>query len=107
MGAEMSRRKRPPSVYEEKENRQIRKAANRLATLTVQFRRHMEAKLLLKQREGKGGWGNIRHRAFLKQELLLHVHRALESGKGEDYVDVANYAAFLWSMARKNEYKGG
>jgi len=56
----------------------------------------MKQKLLSKRSDGMRDWDSPAYRSLLVQRLLLHVAQGMEDGK--QWVDVANFAAFLWWM---------
>lgn len=58
------------------------------------FSAKMLKKLNAKKRQGFSGWQHIELKQKLENDLLLHLKRALQ-GDSSQWVDVANYAAFL------------
>ena len=73
---------------------------NDLKRLVEGFSVAMIDKLLLKHQEGFKGWGSKKNVPLMKAKLLEHV---LTAEKPADYVDVANFAAFLWFIKRKKQ----
>ena len=69
-----------------------------LRTLVKDFSAEMREKLLAKADQGWVGWDHPNYRLDLEQKLFAHVLRALR-GDSRQWVDVANFAAFLWAQS--------
>lgn len=73
-------------------------AASELCKMAHAFARKMLDKLLDKMLEGYEGWADSDFRDELIDKLGEHVRRAREEGEKGQWVDVANFAAFLDAM---------
>jgi len=62
-----------------------------LDALIDTFAQEMKRKLHQKFQEGHRGWDTPRYKSFFKSELRKHIEK-------EDWIDVANFAAFLWNI---------
>ena len=80
--------------------RKIVKERVALADMVKGFSQAMLTKLCEKEKDGWHGWRQIKNEAQFMRRLNEHVMKALDSG---DYVDVANFAAFLWYIRKKIE----
>lgn len=68
-----------------------------LTALVDEFAAEMKLKLLAKRREGNWGWDNPENRDKIEHGLFAHLKRPGQ------WIDVANYAAFLWNIDRHPE----
>lgn len=68
-----------------------------LTALVDEFAAEMKLKLLAKRREGNWGWDNPENRDKIEHGLFAHLKRPGQ------WIDVANYAAFLWNIDRQPE----
>lgn len=68
-----------------------------IETLVDTFAAKMLSKLTYKRDSGWSGWGDRRSRTQFERRLLKHAERAIAGEKGQ-WVDVANFAAFLDAM---------
>ena len=66
----------------------------RLDKLVDEFSHAMRDKLYLKKAHGFHGWDEKVMRGVLTRKLNEHVERARKDPK--QWIDVANFAAFLW-----------
>lgn len=88
------------------------KSSKQLEEITVrqlvrEFSREMREKLLVKTGDGWSGWNTEGFQPACREGLAIHLVRALD-GDAAQWVDVANFAAFLWWMeARGKEGRGG
>jgi len=62
-----------------------------LSKTVMVFALQMLDKLNMKQSRGWHGWGDKTLKGQFKKDLLKHVEKG-------DWVDVANYAMFLWNL---------
>ena len=74
-----------------------------LTLLVDQFGIEMKDKLLDRQAAGWSGWSDPEYKKVLEEKLLDHVKKAKTK---IDYVDVANFAAFLWHLAPTERVEG-
>lgn len=75
-----------------------------LRALVRDFSSEMRQKLLSKEDDGWFGWDDVyaeRHKLprRLQEALMSHVVRAIDDPK--QWIDVANFAAFLWNLATR------
>lgn len=68
-----------------------------LRQLVREFSSEMREKLLAKADAGWGGWDIKIYKKTLEEKLVHHLVRALK-GDAKQWVDVANFAAFLWYL---------
>ena len=68
-----------------------------IETLVESFAAKMLDKLTYKRDMGWTGWGDRRRKGQFERRLLEHARRAMEGERGQ-WVDVANFAAFLDAM---------
>ena len=76
-----------------------------LKSLVADFSAEMYEKLRHKQDCGWGGWNEECQVSDeeLETDLMKHIGRARSDPK--QWIDVANYAAFLWRRAQRREVK--
>ena len=67
---------------------------NKLCDLVTDFSDRMREKLLEKLDEGWEGWDDADAKMEFEDRLIAHVVSAMRGEEGE-WVDVANFAAFL------------
>ena len=60
--------------------------------------RVMYRKLRQKEMEGYGGWDDPNQEVEMRDWFMDHAYKALDSKNPDDFVDVMNFAAFLWNM---------
>jgi hypothetical protein len=73
----------------------------RLRKLVQKFSAAMRVKLLSKQDRGWENWDVPAFREKLVVDLISHLLRAADGKHPEQWVDIANYAAFLWHLDAK------
>jgi hypothetical protein len=76
------------------------KEPERLARLVDDFGNAQKKKLIKKWSQGRRGWEDDRYKSFLVAELCRHV-------KENDWLDVGNFAMFLWNFERYSPAPGG
>ena len=74
--------------------------ADQLRTLVREFGDEMIKKLFSKLEDGWSGWTDRGERENFHARILHHVARGMEGEEGQ-WVDVANFAAFLDHMEAK------
>jgi len=77
----------------------MRNERQEIQALVNDFSSRMRAKLLKKLGRGWSGWKDDDFRQKLEEDLLLHLRAALQ-GDATQWVDIANYAAFLDYQSR-------
>ena len=78
----------------------MRTERQEIQKLVRDFSSRMRAKLLKKLGRGWSGWRDDDFREKLENDLLIHLRLALQ-GDATQWVDVANYAAFLDYQSRQ------
>ncbi len=73
-----------------------------LTDMVDAFAKRMRRKLQAKRRNRWTGWRMSGFKSKLEDDLLTHLKLALQ-GDASQWVDVANYAAFLDYQARDND----
>ena len=74
-------------------------ARSELEELVDRFAAEMKAKLLKKANDGWYGWDEKENIEQFSEDLLDHADLQSPNGYADvDYVDVANFAAFLWNL---------
>jgi hypothetical protein len=68
----------------------------KLRNLVRLFSAAMRLKLLYKHDRGWENWDAPAFREKLVDDLMQHLVRAIETRDHKKWIDVANYAAFLW-----------
>ena len=76
--------------------------AERLEKMVDDFAARMLEKLIDKDDEGWSGWSQPNYRKVLEHKLMDHAVRALQ-GESEQWLDVANFAAFLDYQSRQED----
>lgn len=72
---------------------------NRLQGAVNEFAAAMKEKLLFKKRHNWTGWWRAYNRADFEKQLKAHA--VLKELKGENLVDIANYAMFLYYQEQR------
>ena len=75
-------------------NERLMTDEDKLNKLVDDFSMAMRRKLLLKKHQGFYGWNDKSYRGVIGKKLMEHVERARKDPS--QWVDVANFAAFLW-----------
>lgn len=79
----------------------------KIQAMVSDFSSRMEAKLQSKRGRGWKGWSHDLFKKQLEDDLLLHLKLALQ-GDATQWVDVANYAAFLdYQIRQSTDQKQG
>lgn len=81
----------------------IEEDLQRLEDLIGVFAQDMLKKIRLKAAQGRGGWNLPVHVPAMKAALVEHIQKAIDGDAPDDWVDVANFAAFLYFHASKRE----
>jgi len=71
-----------------------------LLECVIAFSTAMLHKLWIKEHEGFTGWDRLDWGKRCKEKLVEHVARAKTK---EDWVDVANFAMFMWRMSPRKK----
>ncbi len=78
----------------------MRNERQQIQSLVKDFSSRMREKLLKKLGRGWRGWENDAFKRKLEDDILIHLRLALQ-GDASQWVDVANYAAFLDYQSRQ------
>ncbi len=81
---------------------QINDEIIRLTAMVDQFSKRMKEKLVAKANRRFAGWDCESYRADLERKLFSHAMRGIQ-GDGNQWLDVANFAAFLDGLTRDDD----
>ena len=77
-----------------RDKRLMNSEQKQLVAMVDDFARQMKEKLLAKEKDGWTGWRETHYRSNFQRRLVAHAIEAIQ-GDNRQWVDVANFAAFL------------